>query len=51
MLVHRRRRLRNINTTLLMSTAVAYAYPENTKHLYNIYTMPAQRLRRWSNIV
>ena len=25
--------------------------PEHTEHLYNIYTMSAQRLRRWSNIV
>ena len=24
--------------------------PENTRHLYNIYTTSAQRLRRWSNI-
>ena len=25
--------------------------PVNTKHLYNICTASAQRLRRWSNIV
>ena len=25
--------------------------PVNTKHLYNIYTMLDQRLRRWSHIV
>ena len=25
--------------------------PANTKHLYNICTMSAQRFRRWSNIV
>ena len=25
--------------------------PANTKHLYNIYTMLAQRRRRWANIV
>ena len=25
--------------------------PANTKHLYNICTASAQRLRRWSNIV
>ena len=25
--------------------------PVNTKHLYDIYTTSAQRLRRWSNIV
>ena len=25
--------------------------PANTKHLYNIYTTSAQRLRRWSNIL
>ena len=25
--------------------------PANTKHLHNICTTPAQRLRRWSNIV
>ena len=24
--------------------------PANTKHLYNIYTTSAKRLRRWSNI-
>ena len=24
--------------------------PANTRHLYNIYTTPAQRLRRWFNI-
>ena len=27
-----------------------WQFPANTKHLYNIYTMSAQRLRRWSNI-
>ena len=26
-------------------------YPANTKHLHNICTKPAQRLRRWSNFV
>ena len=26
-------------------------FPANRKHLYNIYTTSAQRLRRWSNIV
>ena len=26
-------------------------YPANTKHLYNLWTTSAQRLRRWSNIV
>ena len=26
-------------------------FPANTKHLYNIWTTPAQRLRRWSNFV
>ena len=25
--------------------------PANTKHLYNICTTPAQRLRRWTNVV
>ena len=25
--------------------------PANTKHLHNIYTTSAQRLRRWLNIV
>ena len=25
--------------------------PASTKHLYKIYTTPAQRLRRWSSIV
>ena len=27
------------------------AYPANTKHLYNIFTMLAQRRRRWANVV
>ena len=27
------------------------SYPANTKHVYNISTTTAQRLRRWSNIV
>ena len=27
------------------------SHPANTKHLYNICTTSAQRLRRWSNIV
>ena len=26
-------------------------YPENTKHLYNIYTMLDQRRRRWTDVV
>ena len=26
-------------------------YPVNSKHLHNIYTMPVQRLRRWTGIV
>ena len=25
--------------------------PSKHKHLYNIYPMPAQRFRRWSNVV
>ena len=28
-----------------------HGYPANTKHLYNICTTSAQRLRRWSNLV
>ena len=27
------------------------SHPVNTKHLYDIYTTPAQRLQRWTNIV
>ena len=27
------------------------AYQANTKHLYNICTMSAQRLRRWADVV
>ena len=34
----------------LFCTAVA-SYPASKKHLYNICTTLAQRLRRWSNIV
>ena len=38
------------------STAQAYwinitTYSSNTKHLYNIYTMLDQRLRRWADVV
>ena len=29
----------------------SHLYPVNTKHLYNICTTSAQRLRRWTNIV
>ena len=32
-------------------SSVISADPANTKHLYNICTTSAQRLRRWSNIV
>ena len=28
-----------------------FSCPINTKHLYNIYTTSAQRLRHWSNVV
>ena len=38
----------NSNNCLLYKKA---ATPANTKHLYNICTTSAQRLRRWSNIV
>ena len=34
-----------------MTSPISYVIPANTKHLYNICTMSAQRLRRWSNIV
>ena len=27
------------------------AFPKNTKHLHNIYTMLDQRLRRWADVV
>ena len=29
----------------------ASAIPENTKHLYNIFTMLDQRRRRWADVV
>ena len=32
-------------------TTCQHPTPANTKHLYNIYTTSAQRLRRWSNFV
>ena len=28
----------------------SHDFPVNTKYLYNNYTTPAERLRRWSNI-
>ena len=34
-----------------LQNASQLAIPANTKHLYSIGTMSAQRLRRWSNIV
>ena len=39
----------NIAILFLLYCMLA-VYPANTRHLYNIYTMSAQRLRRWSNI-
>ena len=38
-------------TLFLLYILIMYKdIPANTKHLYNIYTTSAQRLRRWSNI-
>ena len=36
----------NRNVTLQLQSN-----PVNTKHVYNIYTTSAKRLRRWSDIV
>ena len=36
---------------LTVNTDRIINHPTNTKHLYNIYTTSAQRLRRWSYIV
>ena len=30
---------------------IVITIPASTKHLYNIYTAPAQRLRRWAGAV
>ena len=50
-----RENLNNLNFKILNEMApgvtLVQGYPANTKHLYNIYTMLAQRLRRWSSIV
>ena len=43
--------LTSINCLACYSDAHWAAITANTKHLYSIYTMSAQRLRRWSNIV
>ena len=53
MLGQRLRRWLNIEPTLHKCTMFERksSFPANTKHLYNIYTTSAQRLRRWSNIV
>ena len=55
MLAHGIRRRPNIIQTLgewlLFAENVRDVEPANTKHLYNISTTSAQRLRRWSNIV
>ena len=53
MLGQRLRRWPNIEPTLHKCTMFERksSFPANTKHLYNIYTTSAQRLRRWSNIV
>ena len=52
MLGQRLQRWPNIEPTLDKCTMVERksSCPANTRHLYNIYTMSAQRLRRWSNI-
>ena len=34
-----------------LNIVILHMYPAGTKHLYNISTMSAQRLRRWSDIV
>ena len=34
-----------------MSIPRQTAYPTNTEHLYNIYTMLDQRRRRWADVV
>ena len=36
---------------LIDDTEETSPYPKNIKYLYNIYTMTAQRLRRWASIV
>ena len=52
MLGQRLRRWPNIEPTLNKCTMFERksSCPTNTRHLYNIYTTSAQRLRRWSNI-
>ena len=52
MLGYRLRRWPNIEPTMNKCTMFERksSCPANTRHLYNIYTTPAQRLRRWSNI-
>ena len=39
------------DTNLYLKTLPVYWFPANTKHLHNICTTSAQRLRRWPNIV
>ena len=40
-----------LNISIHFTILYIIAFPGNTKHLSNICTMYAQRLRRWSNIV
>ena len=53
MLGQRLRRWPNIEPTLDKCTMFERksSCPANARHLYDIYAMPAQRLRRWSSIV
>ena len=52
MLGQRLRRWPNIEPTLDKCTMFERmsSCPANARHLYDIYAMSAQRLRRWSNI-
>ena len=52
MLGQRLRRWLNIEPTLDKCTMFERksSWPANARHLYDIYAMSAQRLRRWSNI-
>ena len=43
--------VRDVRTGYEASLVVERPVPVNTKHLHNICTMLAQRLRRWPNIV
>ena len=40
-----------VHSEFFITSILLYGFPVNTKHLYTIYTMLDQRLRRWPDFV